>query len=102
MKEVARGKTTGGGEAIYLSDGTINLGLMKGPAAPGAGIQVLGFQVPSIREIETEIKKPLGLTYPGEPSLAIERESLDGPYKVALLKDPDGNQLALSEQGWEV
>jgi len=34
--------------------------------------------------------------------LAIERESLDGPYKVALLKDPDGNQLALSEQGWEV
>lgn len=102
MKEVARGKTTGGGEAIYLSDGTINLGLVKGPAAPGAGIQVLGFQVPSIREIETEIKKPLGLTYPGEPLLAIERESLDGPYKVALLKDPDGNQLALSEQGWEV
>ena len=54
------------GAAIYLSDGTINLGLTKGAAARGAGIQLLGFQVPSLREVEQQIKKPLGLIYPGE------------------------------------
>ena len=49
MKEVGRSETAAGA-AIYLSDGTINLGLTKGAAAPGAGIQVLGFkEVPSLR-----------------------------------------------------
>jgi hypothetical protein len=26
----------------------------------------------------------------------------DGPYKITRLKDPDGNQLDLSEEGWPV
>jgi catechol 2,3-dioxygenase-like lactoylglutathione lyase family enzyme len=96
--EVGRSET-GSGAAIYLSDGTINLGLTKGAAAPGAGIQVLGFQVPSLREVEQQIKKPLGLTYPAEPVLELFQPS-DGPYKVTRMKDPDGNQLDLSEEGW--
>jgi hypothetical protein len=99
MKEVARSETAAGA-AIYLSDGTINLGLAKGAAAPGAGIQVLGFQVPSLREVEQQIKKPLGLTYPGEPALEMLRRPADGPYNVTRLKDSDGNQLDLSEEGW--
>jgi len=99
MKEVARSETAAGA-AIYLSDGTINLGLAKGAAAPGAGIQVLGFQVPSLREVEQQIKKPLGLTYPGEPDLEMLRRPADGPYNVTRLKDSDGNQLDLSEEGW--
>jgi hypothetical protein len=41
------------------------------PAAPGAGIQVLGFQVPSLREVAQQIKQPLGLIYPGEPALEV-------------------------------
>jgi hypothetical protein len=98
MKEVGRNETAAGA-AIYLSDGTINLGLTKGAAAAGAGIQVLGFHVPSLREVEQQIKKPLGLTYPGEPVLEMI-EPAEGPYKVRRLKDPDGNQLDLSEEGW--
>ena len=99
MKEVGRSETAGGA-AVYLSDGTINLGLVKGTVVPGAGIQTLGFQVPSIREVEAQIKKPLGLTYPGEPALELLRQPLDGPYKAVELKDPDGNRLELSEEGW--
>jgi catechol 2,3-dioxygenase-like lactoylglutathione lyase family enzyme len=98
MKEVGRSETAAGA-AIYLSDGNINLGLTKGAAAPGAGLQVLGFQVPNLRELEQQIKKPLGLTYPGEPALEMLHPA-DGPYSVTRLKDPDGNQLDLSEEGW--
>ena len=98
MKEVGRSETAAGA-AIYLSDGTINLGLTKGNAAFGAGIQVLGFQVPSLREVEQQIKKRLGLTYPGEPTLEMLQPA-DGPYRVTRLKDPDGKHLDLSEEGW--
>jgi catechol 2,3-dioxygenase-like lactoylglutathione lyase family enzyme len=98
MKEVARNKISD--NTIYLSDGTINLGLVEGASEPGAGIQVLGFRVPSILAVEEQINKPLGLTYPGEPALTILKPVSDGPYKVVQLKDPDGNQLELSEEGW--
>ena len=56
-------------------------------------------EVPSLREVEQRIKKPLGLTYPGEPALEMPQPA-DGPYKVTRLKDPDGNQLDISEEGW--
>jgi tRNA A37 threonylcarbamoyltransferase TsaD len=55
--------------------------------------------VPSLREVEQQIKRPLGLTYPGEPMLEMIAMA-DGPHKVTRLKDPDGNQLDLSEEGW--
>jgi len=100
MKEVARSKTSD--NAIYLSDGTINLGLVKGASAPGAGIEVLGFRVPNIGAVEKQISKPLGLTYPSEPALNLSKPVSDGPYKVVQLKDPDGNQIELSEEGWAV
>jgi catechol 2,3-dioxygenase-like lactoylglutathione lyase family enzyme len=100
MKEVGRSETAVGA-AIYLSDRTISLGLTKGTAAPGAGIQVLGFQVPGLGEVEEQIKKPLGLTYPGEPPLKMQHPA-DGPYRVTQLRDPDGNCLELSEEGWPV
>src|SRR5262249_51404406 len=98
MKEVGRSETAAGA-AIYLTDGTINLGLTKGASTPGAGIQALGFQVPSFREVEQQIEKPLGLTYPGEPPLEMLQPA-DGTYRVMHLKDPDGNHLDLSEEGW--
>lgn len=103
MKEVARKKIKEtGAEAIYLSDGTINLGLVTNSSVDGPGLQVLGFQVPSVREIEERLKKPLALTYKGEPPLELKRGAADGPYKSAHLRDPDGTYIALSDEGWEV
>jgi hypothetical protein len=102
MKEVGKKKTGMGTQAIYLSDGTINLGLVKNSPVAGPGLQVLGFQVPSVKEIEERLKKPFALTYKNEPPLALKQNGSDGPYKSFHLLDPDGTYIALSEEGWEV
>ena len=102
MKEVGKKKITETGtEAIYLSDGTINLGLVKNSPVSYPGLQVLGFQVPSIREVEERLKQPLALTYKGESPLELKQTALDGPYKSVHVLDPDGTFIALSEEGWE-
>jgi hypothetical protein len=102
MKEVGSQKMSATAtEAIYLSDGTINLGLVKNSPIPGAGLQALGFKVSSIQEIEERLKKPLALTYKGEAPLQLRRDSRD-PYGAVHLLDPDGTYIALSEQGWAV
>lgn len=103
MKEVDRRDTpkteTG---AVYLSDGTVNLGLVKNPPVPRPGLQVLGFQVPSIQEVEARLQRSPALTYKGEPPLAIRRRPADGPDAAVWLLDPDGNRVDLSEGGWKV
>jgi hypothetical protein len=88
--------------AIYLSDGTINLGLAMNPPVPREGLQALGFQVKSIQDVEQRLKETRGLTYKGEAPLALEPNRFGGPYKAVSLKDPDGTQLLLSEEGWAV
>jgi hypothetical protein len=102
MKEVGRKKISETAtDAIYLSDGTINLGLVKNSPVAGSGLQVLGFQGPSVREIEERLKKPLALTYKGEAPLQLRRDSKD-PYGPVHLLDPDGTYIGLSEEGWPV
>jgi catechol 2,3-dioxygenase-like lactoylglutathione lyase family enzyme len=103
MKEVERMENPRTeSRAIYLSDGTINLGLMMNPPVPREGLQVLGFQVNSIEQVEQRLKESRGLTYKGEAPLALERNSFGSPYKTVSLKDPDGTHLELSEEGWAV
>jgi hypothetical protein len=103
MKEVERKKIKEmGTEAIYLSDGTINLGLVKNSPVADPGLQVLGFQVPSVQEIEERLKKPLALTYKNEPPLELKRSGSESPYTTVHLLDPDGTYIAISEEGWEV
>jgi catechol 2,3-dioxygenase-like lactoylglutathione lyase family enzyme len=102
MKEVGRQKgSETATEAIYLSDGTINLALAKNSPIPGTGLQALGFKVASIAEIEERLKKPLALTYKGEAALQLRRDPKD-PYGPVHLLDPDGTYVSLSEEGWPV
>jgi hypothetical protein len=96
-KEISATATT----AIYLSDGTVNLGLIKNSPVSRPGIQLLGFQVRSLSEIEERMKRPHGLTYKGEPPLEIRHRSSESPYKKMWLQDPDGNCVDLSEEGWK-
>jgi hypothetical protein len=103
MKEVEQKEiSTTGTRAVYLSDGTVNLGLIKNSPVPKPGIQLLGFQVQSLSEIEARLKRPYGLTYRSEPPLEIRRRSAESPYKNIWLQDPDGNYVDLSEEGWKV
>lgn len=103
MKEVDRTENPRTeSRAIFLSDGTINLGLIMNPPVPREGLQVLGFQVRSIKKIGERLKESRGLTYKGEAPLTIEHNSFGSPYKTVSLKDPDGTHLDLSEDGWAV
>jgi hypothetical protein len=58
--------------------------------------------VKSIQDVEQRLKETRGLTYKGEAPLALEPNRFGGPYKAVTLKDPDGTQLLLSEEGWAV
>jgi catechol 2,3-dioxygenase-like lactoylglutathione lyase family enzyme len=103
MKEVGKKEVKDTGtKGIYLSDGTINLGLVKNSPIANSGLQVLGFQVSSVHEIEERLKRPFALTYKGEPPLEIKRRPSDSAYKSVHLQDPDGTHIDLSEEGWEV
>jgi catechol 2,3-dioxygenase-like lactoylglutathione lyase family enzyme len=103
MKEVERKKIAATDtRAIYLSDGFVNLALVKNSPIPKPGIQVLGFQVESLAEIQERVTRPYGLTYKGEAALEIHRRSSDSAYKEMWLQDPDGNYVDLSEGGWQV
>ena len=88
--------------AIYLSDGTINLGLVKNSPIENPGLQVLGFQVESVEEITERLRKPFALTYKNEPLLEIKSRPEESAYKTIHLQDPDGTHIDLSEEGWEV
>ncbi len=101
MKEVGR-REKSGTKAIYLSDGTLNLGLVKNSSVPKPGIQVLGFQIKSLKEIEERLKQSSEFLYPGEVTIEIEKRNVDSPYKTHFLKDPDGNYIEISEEGWEI
>lgn len=103
MKEVARMESRANGtRAVYLSDGTINFALVKNPPIPKRGVQLLGVQVPSIKDVHEALKKSAEFLYPGEPPLQIRERTADGPYKTVYLQDPDGNQIDLSEEGWDI
>lgn len=88
--------------AIYLSDGNFSLALVENSPIEAKGFQVLGFQVPSIAEIEERLKKSPPFLYPQEPRVEIQRRTSDSPFKEHFLRDPDGNVVDLSEEGWEV
>ena len=103
MKEVEQKQLPAtGSRAIYLSDGTINLGLIKNSPVAKPGIQLLGFQVQSLPEIKDRLSRPYGLTYRGEPALEIRQRSSESPYKNIWLQDPDGNYIDLAEEGWSL
>lgn len=101
MKKVGH-KDKEGTKAIYLSDGTINIALVKNSPIPKSGFQAVGFQVPSISEIEERLRTAPPYLYPGEAPVEIAQRSSESPYKSYYLRDPDGNYVDLSEEGWEV
>lgn len=104
LREVGRTEIAKTGtKTIYVSDGTINLALVKNPPIPKSGIQLFGFRVESIKDIEERLKQsPRSYTYPGETPVEIKHRTSDSPYRAVWLQDPDGNCVDLSEEDWQV
>ena len=81
--------------AIYLSDGYINLALLRVRGSVKPGLHHFGFEVENLDEAQhrlREIKPDIQFLEP-RPEVAFAE------YKAA---DPDGNPFDISEKGWEV
>ncbi len=95
MTEVFRHESqAGGGPAIYLSDGYINLAVLPARERP-EGLYHFGFQVDDI-EKTAEVALQAGGT---QPPVELPR---DGRYAEVFIKDPIGTRIDLSEAGWKV
>ena len=103
MKTVGRveAKDTGM-TAVYLSDGTMNMALVKNSPIAKRGVQLLGIKVESIKDIGERLQDSAEFLYPGEAPIEVRERPATSPYKTVYFKDPDGNEIDLSEEGWDV
>jgi catechol 2,3-dioxygenase-like lactoylglutathione lyase family enzyme len=95
MKEVFRhASKAGGGDAIYLSDGTINLAILPARGRK-EGLYHFGFQVEDVDETFEQVKAA------GGSSEAPKELPRDGRFAEVFIHDPDGTRIDLSAQGWK-
>jgi catechol 2,3-dioxygenase-like lactoylglutathione lyase family enzyme len=88
--------------AVYLSDGTMNMALVKNSPILKRGVQLLGIKVESIKDIGERLQDSAEFLYPGEAPIELRERSATSPFKAVYFKDPDGNEIDLSEEGWDV
>jgi len=89
-------------KALYLSDGRFNLGIYTTAPNTQPGLDGIGFHVKSIDDVTKRISNSDSFLYPSESPIEIHRAPAWNPYKTWQLKDPDGNLVEVSDQGWEV
>ena len=92
MQEGARGQADDKGQAIYVSDGYINLAILPARGRR-EGIDHFGFQVDDVRETGRRGKVAGAQT-------GIAPRPNDGRYAEVRLHDPVGTGIDLAEQGW--
>jgi catechol 2,3-dioxygenase-like lactoylglutathione lyase family enzyme len=101
MKELCRAEV---GEArspaVFLSDGVMSFEIINDAAFGKRGLRSIGFQVASIDEIRSRIKNAPPFLYPGEPPITLADTAGPYPYKTSCLRDPDGNLVLLTDEGW--
>ncbi len=93
LKEVHRHAVSDGIEAIYLSDGYINLAILPATGRP-EGIDHFGFEVESVQET-ARIAMEAGAKQEPKP---VPR---DGRFAEVFILDPVGTRVDLSERGWK-
>jgi catechol 2,3-dioxygenase-like lactoylglutathione lyase family enzyme len=92
MTEVFRHESkAGGGEAVYLSDGHINLACLPARGRT-EGMYHFGFQVDDVNDA-ADLALAQGAT---QPPHDLPR---DGRFAEVYIKDPDGTRIDLS-RGW--
>jgi len=92
----------GPGGSLYLTDGYLNLALLKkGPGLPeenqDLGLHHVGFQVESIEEVKKRIAEL-------DPSIRLEKRPKEDPYSEYRIAfpEPQGFAIDVSEKGYGV
>jgi catechol 2,3-dioxygenase-like lactoylglutathione lyase family enzyme len=94
MKEVFRQPGTApGSEAVYLSDGHINVAFLPCPADKTEGIDHFGFQVEDVPATE-------GVAKDAGASQGASGVPRDGRFAEVFVRDPVGVRIDLSTAGW--
>ncbi|HSE87426.1 MAG TPA: VOC family protein [Candidatus Binatia bacterium] len=89
LREVSRGK-----RSIYLSDGYINMAIL--PAEDGQeGIDHFGFEVEDLQKMANSALEAGAQQGPRD----LPR---DGRFAEVFIKDPTGQRVDLSKQGWKI
>lgn len=81
------------GPHVYMSDGVLNLALLRTRPGGPKGINHFGFLVEDIEEIQ----RRLALAEVDPP----KAKPGDGRYAELGARDPEGNPFDLSVKGWE-
>ena len=92
MKEVHRGQLRDGVQAIYLSDGYINLAILPARGRT-EGINHFGFEVDNLKEAADVAVNNGAKQGPRD----LPR---DGRFAEVFVQDPMGQRIDLSQQGW--
>lgn len=80
-------------EAVYLSDGYINLAILPAREGRAEGLDHFGFQVDSKEEVAS-LELQVGATQGPEST------PRDGRFAEAFIRDPIGIRVDLSVAGW--
>jgi catechol 2,3-dioxygenase-like lactoylglutathione lyase family enzyme len=94
MQEVFRHGAKEGGQALYLSDGAINLAILPARGSQPEGLHHFGFEVESVSETAALAESSGGR--PGTENLP-----RDGRFAESFVFDPAGARVDLSEKGWQ-
>jgi catechol 2,3-dioxygenase-like lactoylglutathione lyase family enzyme len=94
MNEVARGQADEKGQAIYLSDGYINLAILPTRGQREEGIEHFGFLVEDCQQTG-KVAQAAGAKYQISP------RPRDGRYAEFRIHDPVGTPVDLAEKGWK-
>ncbi len=81
-------KSRGPNGTIYLSDGFLDIALINSSRLPW-GINHFGFQVESVKAIE-------------ESAQTTANANVPGAIAESWIKDPEGNRVDISEEGWPI
>lgn len=81
-------KMRGPNGTVYLSDGFVDIALINNPSYPW-GINHFGFVVDSVEAVQQSTQAELVTNTPGAVA-------------ESWLRDPEGNRVDVSEEGWPV
>ncbi len=91
-----------GRRGVYITDGTLNLALLRQQGEERIGVYHFGVWVDDLDEAEESIKNAGGTYLAGRPDASLTTRHADAPnsYYESKFRDPDGIVFDVTHTGW--